>query len=196
MKKILSIYTGLAIATITTISMDAIAQPPNPSQNQNQIETRKTKVIQYNCLTKEVWSPDKQLWCQQLVNTEWLLEDLNGKGVIDNLQSTIKFTPLIKSSLSTGQVSGSGGCNRYNADFKVILSKTNSQLPIQVGTIASTLMMCPPAIADQEQKFLDALGRSYRLKLDGSFLLIYADGIDKPLKFTQLTSKSAPNPNK
>jgi heat shock protein HslJ len=190
MKKILSIFTGLAIATITTITTIPVAAQP---QDLLLSETRKTKVIQYNCLTKEVWSIDKKLWCKQLVNTEWLLEDLNGKGVIDNLQSTIKFMPPVKSSFSTGQISGSGGCNRYNADFKVRISKTNSQLPIQVGVIASTLMMCPPAIADQEQKFLDALGRSQRLKLDGSFLLIYADGIDQPLKFTQLTAKPAPN---
>jgi heat shock protein HslJ len=78
----------------------------------------------------------------------------------------------------------------------VKVPKTDSELPIQVGVIASTLMMCPPAIADQEQKFLEALGRSYRLKLEGSFLLIYADGIEKPLKFTQIAAKPMPNPNK
>jgi heat shock protein HslJ len=194
MKNLLSILTGLAIAIITITPI--AAQPYNQNQRQLLSEFRKTKIIQYNCLTKEVWSPDKQLWCQQLVNTEWLLEDLNGKGVIDNLQSTIKFMAPVKSSQSTGQISGSGGCNRYNAELKVREPKTNLELPIQVGTIASTLMMCPPAIANQEQKFLEALGRSYRLKLEGSFLLIYAGGIDKPLKFTQLTAKPTPNPPK
>jgi heat shock protein HslJ len=195
MKNFLFICTGLAIATITTNPLATTAQ--TQSQKQLLSETQKTKVIQYNCLTKEVWSPDKQLWCNQLVNTEWLLEDLNGKGVIDNIQSTIKFMPNSEAeSKSTGQVNGTGGCNRYNADLKVKAPKTDSELSIQVGVIASTLMMCPPAIADQEQKFLDALGRSYRLKLENSFLLIYARGIDKPLKFTQLNAKSTPTPNK
>jgi heat shock protein HslJ len=195
MKILLSALT-LAIATITTITKIPLAVNAQP-QDLLMSETHKAKVIQYNCLTKEVWSADKQLWCQQLANTEWLLEDLNGKGVIDNLQSTIQFMPNSESDSKTiGHIAGNGGCNRYNADLKVKAPKTDSELSIQVGVIASTLMMCPPAIADQEQKFLDALGRSYRLKLDGSFLLIYARGIDKPLKFTQLTAKPTPNPNK
>jgi heat shock protein HslJ len=183
MKILLSALT-LAIATLP---MEVYAQ----IQNQSFVDS---PTINYNCLTKEVWSPSKQLWCHQLVNTEWLLEDLNGKGVIDNLQTTLKFSREVNQSYP--QVSGTGGCNRYTAELKVTETKTNSELPIQIGTAASTLMMCSPTIADQEQKFLDALRRSYRLKLENSFLLIYARGIDKPLKFTQLTAKSAPNPNK
>jgi heat shock protein HslJ len=120
-----------------------------------------------------------------------VIRDLNGKGVIDNLQTTLKFSREVNQS--NPQVSGTGGCNRYTAELKVRETKTKSELPIQVGTAASTLMMCPPAIADQEQKFLNALGRSYRLKLDGSFLLIYARGIDKPLKFTKLLAKKPAN---
>jgi heat shock protein HslJ len=57
--------------------------------------------------------------------------------------------------------------------------------------IASTKKTLPPAIMNQEQGFLEALGRSYRLRIEGSFLLIDTNGSEKPLKFTQLTAMPA-----
>ncbi len=41
----------------------------------------------------------------------------------------------------------------------------------------------------KRKKFLAAIGRSERLKLDGSFLLIYTNGSDQRLRFTQLNDK-------
>ena len=41
----------------------------------------------------------------------WLLEDIVGRGVIDNAQTTIRFD-------ESGRVSGSTGCNRFNGSVK------------------------------------------------------------------------------
>ena len=45
---------------------------------------------------------------QQLTNTEWLLEDLSGRGVLAGVQTTLRFNEL-------NRISEQGGCNRYNA---------------------------------------------------------------------------------
>ncbi|AFY75335.1 heat shock protein [Synechococcus sp. PCC 7502] len=176
---------ALAIATISLSPIQANAQFPNQFQNQS-IVFKSTK---FNCLTKEVWSPSKKLWCHQLVNTEWLLEDLNGAGVIDNLQSTLKFTQAGTSSQNTGQITGMGGCNRYISELTTREINRPSELPIRIKAIATTQKLCSPAVMNQEQKFLAALRQAYRIKLDGSFLWIYVNGSDRPLKFTQLNPK-------
>ena len=129
----------VAIAAITLSPIPANAQ----WQNQSLVSRSKT----FNCLTKEVWTTSKTLWCQQLLNTEWLLEDLNGRGIIDNLQSTLKFS-------QPNEISGQGGCNRYTATLKTAETKTNLELLIQVGEIASTFKFCSPAVNDQEKKIL------------------------------------------
>jgi putative lipoprotein len=109
----------------------------------------------------------------QLMAGEWLLEDLAGTGVIDNLQTTIKFE-------KEGRLSGSGGCNRYTAPYQL---KGNQ---IKIGMMAATQKACPPAIMNQEDRFFKALAQAYRIRLDKEkgWLFIDCRGLDKPLKFT------------
>lgn len=108
---------------------------------------------------------------------EWLLEDLAGTGVIDNLQTTIKFT-------NEGRLAGFGGCNNYFAAYQIQGNR------IQIGAIASTKKACPPAIMDQEFRYFKALGQAYRIRLDKNkgFLLIDFQGFNKPLKFTRISA--------
>lgn len=117
--------------------------------------------------------PQNQSLQNQLLAGEWLLEDLAGTGVIDNLQTTIKFE-------KEGSLGGSGGCNRYFASYEL---KGNQ---IKIGTIGATQKACPPAIMDQESRFLKALGEAYRVRFDEEkgWLFIDCQGLDKPLKFT------------
>lgn len=116
-------------------------------------------------------APSKRL------NTEWLLEDLGGSGVIDNLQTTLRFD-------SGDRISGQGGCNRYNAPAKL----TGNRLT--VTAIASTKKLCPPAVMNQENRYFQALQNAQRLRLEGPYLLIDSQGLKAPLRFTRLTTTS------
>ncbi|OJX99449.1 MAG: hypothetical protein BGP07_05385 [Rhizobiales bacterium 63-22] len=96
---------------------------------------------------------------------DWLAENIQGSGVIDNAQTTLTVT-------SDGAVSGSGGCNRYFS--RATVSGEN----VSFADIGSTYMQCPAALMNQERKFLDALGktRSYRIDTTGKLVLLDADG--------------------
>lgn len=99
-----------------------------------------------------------------LVGSEWVAEDLGGRGVHDRIQSTLRFD-------STTRVSGSGGCNRYTG----ALAEVDGTL--HIGQLASTRMACPPALLDQETRFLIALAKTARLeRRDDTLTLFGADG--------------------
>lgn len=102
-----------------------------------------------------------------LVGTNWVAEDINGKGVIDNAQSTLSVT-------ADGKVAGSGGCNRYFAQAEVAGDK------IKIGKAGATMMACPEALMDQERKFFAALeaAATFRIDGDGKLFLIDANGAD------------------
>jgi len=118
------------------------------------------------------------LSASDLVGTEWLLEDLGGRGVVDDAQSTIAFQ-------AGGKVTGNGGCNRYFGPARISGGR------IDIEHLGSTRMACPPAIMDQEHRFLDALQKATRIERRGAFLLIHSAGIDKPLRFTQMGKQGA-----
>ncbi|MGU3574858.1 META domain-containing protein [Brucellaceae bacterium C25G] len=95
-----------------------------------------------------------------LFDKEWLAEDLQNGGVIDNAQSTLSIK-------EDGSVSGSGGCNRYFGKVEI------KEEDLTFGQMGSTFMMCPPALMDQERKFFDILAaaKSYKIEL-GKLLLL------------------------
>lgn len=94
-----------------------------------------------------------------LENHEWLTEDIRGAGVIDTAQTTLSIS-------ATGEVSGSGGCNAYFGKA-TIADKT-----LSFGTIGSTFMQCPPALMDQETKFLDVLKQTRQFSIDNGKLFL------------------------
>jgi heat shock protein HslJ len=100
------------------------------------------------------------------------LEDLGGKGVVDRTQSTISFA-------EGGKVSGRGGCNRYFGTVEISGDK------LKFGAMGSTKMACPEALMDQEDRFLAALQKAERYAMQGAYLLIYVNGMEKPLRFTR-----------
>jgi putative lipoprotein len=95
----------------------------------------------------------------------WLVEDIRGRGVIDNAQTTLRIA-------ADGAASGSTGCNFFHG------SATVSGESLRFGQMAATLRACPPAIADQERKFLDALRDARRARLDavGKLLILSEKG--------------------
>lgn len=92
----------------------------------------------------------------------WLAEDIGGAGVVDNVASTLQID-------ASGRASGSGGCNRYNGVVKIDGSA------ISFGPAATSRKMCPPAIMDQERKFLDALAKAKSFELEDSSLRLLGD---------------------
>ncbi|MDQ8698899.1 META domain-containing protein [Hyphomicrobium sp. LHD-15] len=97
-----------------------------------------------------------------LVGATWLAEDIGGAGVVDNVQSKITID-------SAGKVSGSGGCNRLIGSVEVDGDKITFAPP------ATTRMMCPPAVMDQEGKFIDALQKARGFTLEEPFLRLLGE---------------------
>ncbi|HEY9642925.1 MAG TPA: META domain-containing protein [Coleofasciculaceae cyanobacterium] len=125
---------------------------------------------------------------EQLTNTEWVLEDLAGTGVVDHLQTTLRFE-------SPGRISGKGGCNRYTAAVQLEpASESAGEICLTVSGVASTKMMCVPAAMDQETRYFQAIQTAQRLKLEGAYLLVYSEGTEAPLRFTQLTTAPLKSP--
>jgi len=100
-----------------------------------------------------------------LYKREWLLEDIGGAGVIDNLNSPIRFNPI-------GTTSGHGGCNRFTGSAVIGAGS------IDIGPLATTRMFCPEAVMNQEQRFLDAMSKAetWQLGDDGLLRMYAADG--------------------
>jgi heat shock protein HslJ len=94
----------------------------------------------------------------------WLVEDVNGGGVIDNAR--------LDASFADGKVSGRSGCNRYNGGWQ------QDGATIKVGPLMSTRMACAPALMTLEQKFLAALEAATLVSFDatGAAFLKAPDG--------------------
>nr|WP_244563665.1 META domain-containing protein [Ensifer aridi] len=90
---------------------------------------------------------------EELVGT-WLAEDIGGRGVIDDLQTTLEIR-------EDGAFGGMAGCNNFTGTFSL------SDATISFGSAAATRKMCAPAIMDQQQKFLNALGAELGWKIEG-----------------------------
>jgi putative lipoprotein len=92
----------------------------------------------------------------------WLAEDIRGRGVIDFVQTVLEID-------ANGVVTGSGGCNRFRGTATIAGER------IVFGQMVSTRMACPPAVMDQESKFLLALrdARSFQLDLQRRKLVLF-----------------------
>ena len=100
---------------------------------------------------------------------------MGGTSAIANPpQPTLRF-------VSTNRIEGQGGCNQYSA---------NSQFDgeqITISNLVSTKRACIDSqVQTQEDRYFRALESAQRVSLDGTYLLIYSEDFDKPLKFSQL----------
>ena len=98
--------------------------------------------------------------CQPLLTSrEWLVEDIDGGGIIDRSHATLTFS-------EDGKLSGSASCNRYFGEYQR-QGEALSFMPL--GT---TLMACPESLMNQEQRFLKALQAADRFSIDVNGALI------------------------
>lgn len=74
---------------------------------------------------------------------QWQVEDINNSGVIDSSFITLNVTG--------NTVSGSAGCNNFTGSI------TQSVDTISISKLTLTRKMCPPALMQQEQKYMQAL---------------------------------------
>ena len=114
------------------------------------------------CVTPGTVSPDAQ---ERLVGKEWLVEDIAGRGVIDDARASLRFG-------SDGRLSGEGSCNRILAGYMVSGSK------MTISKAGLTMMACPPAVMDQERRLVDVLNavQSYRIDQTGALVLTSSTG--------------------
>jgi len=117
----------------------------------------------------------------KLAGTEWLLEDLGGAGVIDNIQATLTFP-------EAGKTAGKGSCNRFFGPAEITGSA------IKLGPLGTTRMACPEAVMNQEKKYLDALQAAERFEWKPPYLLIYCKSFEKPLRFTRIRASKPATP--
>ena len=108
-----------------------------------------------------------------LVGTEWVLADLAGTPALPGGKATLAFP-------EAGRVSGNASCNQFTG------AVTISGDSLKVGPLASTRMACvDSAVSKQEDTYLKALDAATRYAYQDPDLLIYAEGFEKPLRFTR-----------
>lgn len=100
-----------------------------------------------------------------LVGREWMIEDIGGKGVIDNSPASLLFLP-------DGRLAGNAGCNRLIASYQ------QDGQTLRLSPAGTTRMMCPPALMEQEQRLLEILPliNGYTIDATGALVLATADG--------------------
>ena len=147
------------------------------------VETGERTILEITSL-REVKQGDQQghepNGAFRLSGSEWLLEDLGGSGVLDQVQATLTFP-------EEGKTAGNGSCNRFFGAAEIHGEN------IKLGPLGSTRMACPEAAMHQESKYLEALQAAERFAWKEPYLLVYCKGWEKPLRFTRMTAdKAAP----
>ncbi|MGN6391365.1 MAG: YbaY family lipoprotein [Gemmatimonadales bacterium] len=109
-----------------------------------------------------------------LVGTSWVLEDIGGTAAIDAPHATLEFP-------EADRAVGNGSCNRFSGGL------TLGDSTLAFSRMLSTKIACPPPVMSQEAKYLQALQGAERYALEGTSLLIYVKGMDKPLRFSRVS---------
>ena len=126
---------------------------------------------------KVVWSiPSEQGATNSMKSIvgKWLAEDIAGGGVLDRVQTTLEVS-------NDGTVSGSTAVNRYGGKASIDGNK------ITLGQLVMTRRAGPPALMDQESKFVAALEKVASFQVDDSGLLSLLDAEGKNLvRFSKL----------
>ncbi|RVD28248.1 MULTISPECIES: YbaY family lipoprotein [unclassified Mesorhizobium] len=100
-----------------------------------------------------------------LLGQSWLIEYIDGIGVIAQPQATFRVG-------EAGKAGGKGPCNAYFATAKVDGEK------IAISDIGSTYMACAPEVMAQEKALFEALAKAASYHIDAGKLII-ADKDDR-----------------
>jgi heat shock protein HslJ len=96
---------------------------------------------------------------------EWVVEDIDGKGIVDRSRATLSFG-------ADARVTGNASCNTYSAGYRL------SGEGLEISAAAVTMKACVPALGNQERSFLGILQAVIRFEIrpDGALVLHTADG--------------------
>ena len=126
---------------------------------------------------KQVWSKSKSDTLDVTKPSlfgSWLAEDIAGKGVIDNAQTTLELT-------ENGSVSGNTCVNNFGGKATIEGQK------IVFGPLVMTRRAGPPALMDQESRYSNALEKVVGFRLDENGLLFLVDADKKAvLRFSKM----------
>ena len=116
-----------------------------------------------------------------LNGTKWWLVSLGSTPVVPGSEVTSEFA--INPDGKTGAISGSSGCNTYNAAIEDVF---------QIGPAAATRMMCanPPGVMEQESSFLTMLDSANSFSMSNNQLII--DTPNGPLVYHNSPAPMAP----
>ena len=95
-----------------------------------------------------------------LAGTSWVAEDIDGRGVLGETQSTLVFD-------AAQRISGRAACNQY---FGTVERGDGGRLLLKPS--GTTRMACAEPVMDQERRFIDALGAITAYRRERSALLL------------------------
>ncbi len=95
----------------------------------------------------------------------WELEAYGDVGSLQSLVTGTGITAEFKSA--EGRVVGSAGCNSYFVDYEI-----DGNTLIITPPIGATMMLCPPAIMDQEQEYFELLKTTETFRVQNDRLII------------------------
>ncbi len=97
----------------------------------------------------------------KLHGTYWMLVELGGKPAVPGMGKT---EPYIRLHREQGSLEGSSGCNGVAGTYIV------EQSALRITPSATTMMMCPPALMEQEQGLINALKATSSYRIEGDAL--------------------------
>lgn len=115
-----------------------------------------------------------------LQNKTWQLEKIDEAEVLTDTTVTVEFK-------DDNTLSGTGGCNMYNGTYKLNWNK------IEISPLATTLMMCEPAISAQETLYLGLLESAATYEAKEDCLKLYDEAGKLILEFKYLKPLSLPD---
>jgi len=151
------------------------------------LTTALTKANELDCTVVDMKSDWNKVWTMTATEDKpalnplagkWLVEDIAGRGVVDSGQTRMEFNDDAK-------VGGSTSVNRYSGSATINANK------IQFGRMLSTRRAGPPALMDQEAKFLLAMDqvKSFRIGETGLLSFTDAEGRDV-LRYSKMNDTS------
>ncbi|MEL7128693.1 MAG: META domain-containing protein [Pseudomonadota bacterium] len=104
-----------------------------------------------------------------MVGAEWVIEDIAGRGVVDNSPASLIF-------LRGGRLAGNASCNKLIGQYSL------DGMSLTVTPAGVTMMACPDALMTQERKLLEALGAVERYTIDKSGALLLTSASEEKIR--------------
>ncbi len=146
------------------VVLEMIIQGPNDPQCCATLKVRNTYALQDNVLAQAGSEELGNVSLADLAGTGWTLVEL------DRAQPVAAAVPPLTAEFTADQISGSAGCNTYNA----AISSGGAQ-SLTVGPIITTRMACPEPAMTQETQYLAALQMSTQWGYQaGQLALVYS----------------------